>query len=116
MRITLAAAAFTIAAFLPMTSHAEPSEAGTSSTSDAGAPTEALGGASSGAGSAGKGGTGGSAGAAAPAPGPAPNLPDPGTDATNSCSFAGPHGHLGSFGSSLLLGAVVLSFRRRRAR
>ena len=122
MRITLAAAAFTTAAFLPTTSHAQPSdagEAGTSTTSDAGAPAEVSGGASGSLGAAGsaaaagKGGTGGAA--ATPAPGPAPNLPDPGTDSSNSCSFSGPRGRLGVFGGTLLLGVTLLVLRRRRA-
>jgi len=112
MRITLPVAAFTIAAFLPTTSHAQvgdAGEAGATSAADAGAPGEAQGGAPGG--SAGKGGTGGSAGAPRV---PAPNLPDPGTDTTNSCSFTGRPGSLGIFGATLTLGAAILVARRKR--
>ena len=122
MRITLTLAAFTIAAFLPITSHAEAGEAGDAGAigvSDAGAPAEAQGGSTGGtagsSGAAGSAGKGGSSGAA-PAPGPGPSLPDPGTEEPSACTIAGPQRQLGIFGTTLAFGAVVLTLRRRRAR
>jgi len=116
MRITLAAAAFTVAAFLPISGRAavgDAGDAGATSESEAGAHSVATGGSA--------GATGGSAGATGGAAGAAPNkpgisLPDPGTDDSNSCAIAGPRGKLGAFGTTLLLGAALLAFRRRRAR
>ncbi len=117
MRITLTVAAFTIAAFLPTTGHAEAGDAGdagASSVSDAGAASEVGGSSAAGAGgsSAGKGGSSAGAGGRVPAV----NLPDPGTDQTNSCSIAGPHAPLGVFGTTLALGAAFLTLRRKRPR
>ena len=116
MRITLAVAAFTIAAFQPITGHAavgDAGDAGATAGAEAGAPSVATGGSA--------GATGGSAGPTGGAAGAAPNkpgisLPDPGTDDSNSCAIAGPRGKLGAFGTTLLLGAALLAFRRRRAR
>jgi len=104
MRITLALAAFTIAAFLPITSQAQvgdAGEAGATGAADAGAPGDAQGGAPA----------GGSAGAPRV---PAPDLPDPGTDTTNSCSFASRPGSLGVFGATFALSAALLAARRKR--
>ena len=116
MRNTFAAAAFTIAAFLPITGHAaagDAGDAGSTSEPEAGAPSVVSGGSA--------GASGGSAGTTAGAAGAPPNkpgisLPDPGTDDSNSCAIAGPRGQLGAFGTTLLLGAALLTFRRRRAR
>ena len=123
MRITLAVAAFTIAAFQPITGHAavgDAGDAGATAGAEAGAPSVATGG-SAGATGGSAGATGGSAGATGGVAGAAPNkpgisLPDPGTDDSNSCAIAGPRGQLGAFGTTLLLGAALLTFRRRRAR
>ena len=117
MRITLTAAAFTIVAFLPLNSHALAGDAGEAgaTASDAGATSESHGGSAGSAGSAGKGGAAGAGGAKAAATGPGPNLPDPGTDQTNSCSIGGPHGQWGVFGTTLALGAAFLTLRRRRS-
>jgi hypothetical protein len=120
MRTTLTVAAFIIAGFLPNAGHAAASDAG-----DAGASREAEGGtpsagtsgntASTGtAGTAANAGKGGASGAPPNTPGI--SLPDPGTDESNSCTVAGPHGTVGVFGTTLALGAAFLMLRRRRAR
>jgi hypothetical protein len=118
MRFTLSAAAFTIVAFYPLVSHAlsgDAGEAGASSdAAGAAGASEAQGGkVGAGGASAGKGGASGSGGSA---PVPAPNLPDPGTDQSNSCSMAGPRAPWNLFGTSLALGAACLMLRRRRPR
>ena len=64
--------------------------------------------------SAGTGGSSGSGGGGGKPP--APNLPDPGTDQSNSCSIGGPGGNWGLFGTALALGATLLAVRRRRSR
>jgi len=90
----------------------EPSEAGSSNTT-AGASAGGNGGVG---GSAGSGGQGGAAKGGAPPAAGAPNLPDPGTDQSNSCAIGGPSGSSGLFGTALALGAALFSLRRRRGR
>jgi hypothetical protein len=57
---------------------------------------------------------GGGKGGGAPAASGAPNLPDPGTAESDACSIGGPSGPLGIFGTTLALGAALLTVRRRR--
>ncbi len=115
MRTTLTIAAFTIAAFLPTTGHAEAGAAGDAGDAGATSPSAAGAPAASG-GTGGSGGIGGAAkGGSSGAPGPGISLPDPGTDDSNSCSFSTVHHHVGVFGTTLALGAAFLVLRRRRS-
>ena len=100
-------------------------EAAGASSSAAGADSSAagdsgsnLGDAAGVGGSGSTGGTGGAGGSTAGAAGkpPVPNLPDPGTDQSNSCAIRGPSRPWGLFGMTLTLSAALLTVRRRRSR
>lgn len=113
MRATLTIAAFTIAAFLPTSGHAEAGDAGDGGDSGA-TSAPAAGAPAATGGTSGSAGTGGAKGGSSGAPGPGINLPDPGTDDSNSCSFSAAHHPVGAFATTLALGAAFLTLRRRR--
>ncbi|HYQ02010.1 MAG TPA: vanadium-dependent haloperoxidase [Polyangiaceae bacterium] len=70
-------------------------------------------GATGGASAAGGGSKGGASAAGSGGKPPAPPLPDPGTDQTNSCSMSANGGHWGLFGTTLALCAALFTIRRR---